>query len=546
MWPKVIGERDHETSIPERFVKDEAIYKLTTPWPQADGLSSSPARSTLGNLMAVTQEAYPVRWNPTAKVLTVIPSATAFFDHSGAVLKTKMTRDRARLASASLINYDVISGFYDINWFFYEGDFLFIYPDGYKDELQPLIDQKKARGFSTSEMTTATTGKTCAGIRAAIQNWYNARPVWRDKYALLVGDTNEIPLCTAPGTGDPTDDLYGSVNGDDLDEEVYVGRLSVDTETDLSNQVAKILTYEDSPNLFCCYNRALLVAHKENAPGKYVGAHESVRTASYAVPPSFSTLYGHIAGVNDAGVSLAINNGLGLVAYRGHGSSGAWTTWNIPSESYNSGDVTGLANLAQQVPVVWSLACTNSALNTEDSIGEIWMEGVNNRAVSFYGATVPSYTSQNHELDRQLFKAVYDTGLTIQSHALKQAEEDMASIMGSSDNAWMYLLLGDPEMTIRRRNPLNFKIEVPVAYRPCYGPGCYLKVSVLDEVGNPAPFVKVAAWKAIDGKDEVLSNRYTDRSGTAAIPVSGVTAGKLLLTFTDDAGNSTQRTVVVR
>ena len=336
------------------------------------------------------------------------------------------------------------------------------------------------------------------------------------------------------------------MNGDDLDEEVYVGRLSVDSEADLANQVAKILTYEDSPNLFCCYDRALLVAHKENAPGKYVGAHESVRTASYATPPSFDTLYGHIAGVDDADVSLAVNNGLGLVAYRGHGSSGAWTTWNIPNESYNSTDVTGLANLAQQVPVIWSLACTNSALGTEDSIGEIWMEGVNNRAVSFYGATVPSYTSQNHELDRQLFKAVYDTGLTIQSHAIKHAEEQMASIMGASDNAWMYLLLGDPEMSIRRRNPINWKIEVPVEYKPCFGFPCYLNVSVLDEVGNPAPYVKVAAWKTADGRDEVLSNRYTDRYGRAQIPVTGLTAGKLMVTFTDDNGNSATRTVVVR
>jgi hypothetical protein len=335
------------------------------------------------------------------------------------------------------------------------------------------------------------------------------------------------------------------VNGDDLNEEVYLGRLSVDSETDLSNQVAKILTYEDSPAPFCCYDRALLVAHKEGAPGKYVGAHESVRTAAYAVPPAFSTLYGNAAGVDDADVSLSINNGLGLVAYRGHGSSSAWTTWNLANDSYNSTDVVGLANLGSQSPVVWSLACTNSDLNVADAIGEVWMEDPNNRAVSFYGATVPSYTSQNHELDRQLFRAVYDSGLTIQSHAIKQAEAQMASLAGSS-NAWMYLLLGDPQMKIRRRNPFNLKIDVPVAYKPCYGLGCYLNVSILDEVGNPAPFVKVSAWKAVAGKDEVLSNRYTDRLGKAQIPVSGVTAGSLKVTFEDDAGNIAVRNVVVQ
>lgn len=548
-WPKVIGERDHETPLPEQFRRDDAIYKGTAVWPAADGLASSPVRTMLGNIAGATEEVYPVRWNPSTRTLSVVPSSTAVFEHTGTPSSIPLTRHRARMASNTFLNYDVIAGGLAINYLFYEGDFLFIYPNGYKDELQPLIDQKQARGFLTSEQPTTTTGNTCAGIRAAIQTWYNSRPVNRDKYALLVGDTNQIPLCTAPGTGDPTDDLYGSVNGDDLDEEVYVGRLSVDSEADLANQVGKILTYEDSPSLFCCYDKALLVAHKEQAPGKYVGAHESVRTASYAVPPVFSTLYGHIAGVDDADVSLAINNGLGLVAYRGHGSSGAWTTWNTGNESYNSTDVLGLANLAAQVPVVWSLACTNSALGTEDSIGEIWMEDSNNRAASFYGSTVASYTSQNHELDRQLFKAVYDTGLTIQSHAIKQAEEQMATIMGSEDNAWMYLLLGDPEMTIRRRNPINWKITVPAEYKPCYGPGCFLNVTVLDEIGNPAPFVKVAAWKTSTAdrfKNEIQSNRYTDKYGRAQIPVSGVTAGKLVVTLTDDAGNNATRTVVVR
>ena len=68
-------------------------------------------------------------------------------------------------------------------------------------------------------------------------------------------------------------------------------------------------------------------------------------------------------------------------------------------------------------------------------------------------------------------------------------------------------------------------------------------MSVLDEAGNPAPFVKVSAWKAIAGGDEVLSNRYTDATGKAPIPVSGVTAGRLKVTFEDDAGNIAVRTV---
>ena len=79
-----------------------------------------------------------------------------------------------------------------------------------------------------------------------------------------------------------------------------LGRLSVDGETDAANQIAEVLAYQDSPSLLSSYDRAALWAHKENAPGKYVGAHEIVRTASYAVAPTFSTHYGHQAGVTGA------------------------------------------------------------------------------------------------------------------------------------------------------------------------------------------------------------------------------------------------------
>ena len=48
----------------------------------------------------------------------------------------------------------------------------------------------------------------------------------RRAVALLVGDVNEIPLSMA-ATGSPADDLYASTNGDDPDEEIFLGRLSV-------------------------------------------------------------------------------------------------------------------------------------------------------------------------------------------------------------------------------------------------------------------------------------------------------------------------------
>jgi Peptidase family C25 len=207
--------------------------------------------------------------------------------------------------------------------------------------------------------------------------------------------------------------------------------------------------------------------------------------------------------------------------------------------------VSGLANVVPRVPVVWSFSCSNSDLTANDSIAEYWMENPSSRAVSHYGATIPSNTDQNHELDRRMFKAVYDLGLVTQSHAIQYAEDQMSKIVGS-DNAWMYLLLGDPEMHIRRRNPLDLKIRIPEYVSLCQGPGCYLSVSVLDEIGNPVEGARFALWKSDKAGDELQVNRYTDESGSARIPVSLQSTGTLYYSVQDNLGNVKTGTVAVR
>jgi hypothetical protein len=540
---------------PARFVRDETIYAMQTPWPASEGSASSPVSSQVGSIMGATPEVYPFHWNPSTGELAVYRHARYHFSHTGTPQTSPaLTKERVKVAAAKFNNWGVVNQYYLPNLVFYTGDYLFITAAATREELAPLITQKSARGFKVEIATIPASGNTCASIRNIILAWYYSTPAWRDHYCLMVGDTDLIPLCTAP-TGAPTDDLYGSTNGNDLDEEVYVGRLSIDSEADCANQVAKILAYEDSPQLFCCYDQVLLAAHKQGAPGKYVGAHESVRLAAYAVPPSFSTLYGNVAGVDNADVSADINAGLGLVAYRGHGSETEWWEWDLGNQSYDNTDVGGLTN-APRAPVVWSFACDNAALNTSDCIAEAWMEQTGaDGAVSHYGATIPSGTAANHELDRRMFKAVYDLGLTTQSQAIEYAEDQMSMIVGS-ENAWMYLLLGDPDMQIRRRNPMGWVITTPLAYPICANPPCHLDIVVKDQNGNPLAGLLVGAYKAaaqspgnaaeaVAAADEVFDNRYTDATGLAHIPAEPSTTGRIDYTVQDDQGNSVHNSIPV-
>jgi hypothetical protein len=447
------------------------------------------------------------------------------------------------------LNWQSVRDRYVINFSFFDAEYLFIYPTkDYADEVAPLVTQKKARGFRVTELIASDIGTSCEDFRDAIRQWEGRRLAGQDVYALLIGDVDVIPLCTAP-TGNPTDDLYASTNGDDLDEEIYVGRLSVDDQADAARQIAKILEYEDNPSPFCCYDRATLWAHKEGAPMKYEGAHEKVRSNSYSNRPTFSTIYGSKAASTDADINDNVDTGVGVLAYRGHGSETATATgWNQDDEFYETVDVTALSNPIARSPVVWSFACSNTGLSTDDAISEAWMEEQDAGAVSYYGATVPSLTSQNHVLDEWMFRAVYDEGLITQAHAVERGEEQMAALSGD-DNAWMYLLLGDPEMKIRTKNPRKLVLDdIPRQLAGCRPRPCDIAVRVIDEVGNPVPEARVSFWKAgrDRGTDEVFVNGYADESGRIKLPVSPTTPGTLFYAVDDGEGNASSGTISVR
>jgi hypothetical protein len=139
-----------------------------------------------------------------------------------------------------------------------------------------------------------------------------------------------------------------------------------------------------------------------------------------------------------------------------------------------------------------------------------------------------------------MFRAVYDEGLLTQSHAIERGEAQMEALSGS-DNAWMYLLLGDPDMKIRTKNPLSIIIKIPELIKICKF--CKLPIRVLDQRGNPIPNALVGLWKPA-GRDlpnvqgETWVNGYTDAKGAISLPYTALTAGELYYSVEDAQGNA--------
>jgi hypothetical protein len=562
VWPEPVEAVLHDGS-PEQFTRDDQIYGSSGPWP-APPNPALPLGTMAGVVPYAEVELNPLHWNPATDQLEVQARSRTMVFHSGGPPAQPETVPKTLAAwlSHRLLNWSVVSPSLPPDFVHYSGYYLFVYGPAYRAALQPLIDQKLARGFQVAEVNTDTTGRDSVRIRQAILHWYAGTPRKADHFCLLVGDVRDVPTSASPPlpvspSGIYSDDPYGSTDGLDLDKEILVGRLSADRDLDVRDQVARILAYEDAPALGNHFDRTLLVAHKDILDGTTIpidSFQEAVRTATYATPPTFLTAYGRTPGVNTTTLIDQIDSGVGLLCYIGHSLSGGWVSWNLAGTDFTSGTLSSLAN-AGRTPLVWSFSCNVGFVFGEDCMGEWWLNSDANGAVGFYGPGSLTNSSSAAVLDRVLFDEVWNLGTTVQGYAYSAAELRERTERHDGEG-WAYLLLGDPQMTIRRANPSVVFVTRP-ELGPCASGICdELRVGVHTSGGAPVPGALVGAWKpgasaararlaglpsvrGVAGPgDELLDNRYTGADGLARIPVSGLTDGWIHYAVQLDDGTS--------
>ncbi len=136
-------------------------------------------------------------------------------------------------------------------------DYLIITHDDFFKPAQELAAWKEKKGLITKIVNTTqitTTGPTANDIETYIQNAYDT---WNPAptFVLLFGDSDHIPphyLTPHPSASHgnfeiPTDLHFVTVEGDDIFQDIYIGRLSVNDFAQATTVVNKILEYERNP-----------------------------------------------------------------------------------------------------------------------------------------------------------------------------------------------------------------------------------------------------------------------------------------------------------
>jgi hypothetical protein len=413
-----------------------------------------------------------------------------------------------------------------------QGCYLIITAPGFETELAPLIAWKREIGFDVRLYTTDETGTTTDAIRAFLQNAYTTWPN-PPLYVLLAGDLDRIPTWMVSGI--VSDHPYSRLDGDDFLADVFLGRLSASTLSEVALQVAKTVGYESLPDTTGgdpWFERALLVAGNYNsstpvALNRWVG--EELRKTGYQQTDSvfWSNSPQHPWWVGRTPIRLAINRGVGIVNYRGwaYGAAG----WQPPE--YLKDDIPLLQN-GWKLPVVFSIVCHTGDYSANDCMGEAWVRAgtpaAPRGAVAFVGTGETwSHSRWNDRVDINVFEGICHNGLrrfgAIVNGAKVALIPDFPTEILMSD-AWgdeeesveyynhAYNILGDPSLQVWTATPRPVVVSgLPATFSQGQG---FVEVSVKD--AGTAALIGGARIALTQGGTLV---GYGESSATSSAPV---------------------------
>ena len=422
-----------------------------------------------------------------------------------------------------------------------KGHYLIITPAVYADYITYFADWKMRKGYKVTIVTTAVAGSTANTIKNYIQTAWDTWEV-RPDYVVLVGDEDRgIPghyIQNPQGENLVTDHPYGLMEGGDSFPELMVGRLSVDTISELVSFTAKIVAYESSPYMTETdwFQRALMISTNTGAASAQATKQwVAAKLLENGYDQVYTAYHPHVSSTTN--ISTPINSGVNFVNYRGFGMYNGWY-----GPDFTSWDINNLIRNGAKTPVITSVVCGGgnfAASNDDPCFGEVWTRigtfSVPKGAVAFFGPSeLHTHTQFNNVIDIGIYSGIFDQGITTLGEALWNGKFELwrnyhQNTFFPFDQTpefyhHIYNLLGDPGMQLWTATPEYLTVNHVDTLNT--GENSTL-IFVGDSLGSPIPGAYVSFYN-----DENARGGYTNEFGEINLPFSASTTGELELTVT--------------
>lgn len=535
MYPLQAGETDTPTDEAPAFSIDDAFYRANEHYPAERVRISDPV--IMRDLRMVQITFSPFSYNPVERELRVIRRMRVSVEFNpGEGANPKLHR-RDRIGSSFASMYRQVTMNYDdlfLDQIEERGGYIFVVSDNsYASQIQALVDWKLEKGFPVDVVSTSNIGTSMSAIKNYIENaYYN----WDNppEFVVLVGDMNgSITIATDHfncGWFDNavTDHYYAKLEGNDIFPDIMVGRLSVRSTNELATVVNKIIQYESGPYLGTdWFTRALMIADYGHISCKLTKQYCKSKCLQNGYTQVDTAWFSWSAPITT--ISNSVNNGVGIVNFRGYIDWGGWGTSQIYA-----------LNNAGRIPVVFGNTCETGSFEISTCISEAWLRaGSPTNPEGGVGCVGPSswntHTRWNNCIDSGFFTGMFDEGLEYYMQIIIRGKLELwnnfpYNLWGNNTNSveayyHVYNLIGDPGLSVWTAHPAEMTVNIPgdIPLGSNYYP-----VSVEDEFGDPIEGAYVNLWKG----SEVYVGGYTDEFGAINIPIEPANAGEMKVCVT--------------
>lgn len=416
----------------------------------------------------------------------------------------------------------------------YLSDILVLYTSRDAAAIKPYIDWKKQMGYKVTAQEVAVG----TNVKSNISSAYAANK--NIGYVLLVGDWADIKSDVGTSENAPMDPMMGCVVGNDNYPDIYIGRFSANSATDVTTQVNKAIKYEKEPQVGATWYKGALgigsdQGNGQGDDGEMDKNHIENIWVGRLSKTTYTTQYkAYDPGASASSVSSAINSGVSVINYCGHGANNQFVT-----SGFSSSNVSSLSN-GDKLPIVFSVACVNGQFHTTTCFAEYWLRKVGGGAV----ATIMSTINQDwvepmigQDYMNDLLTGGYSYGkntsnpgsgtntdhgktrfgsITFNAEALMLTEKS-----SSLSTLQTWTIFGDPALQVRTDSPKSLVIS------NCNVPAGSFSTNI--SVGGQAfPSAMVSIW---DGTNQPFS-ALTDASGNVTISHTLAAGTKAKLTVT--------------
>ena len=527
---EILPKNSWENNAEISFTKGE-VYNSTGFYPQ--NIATISETMVMRELAVVNLTVTPFRYYPQEKRLeefTEIEIELVETGDSGNSVFQPAKRSRAfePLYQSLIVNYASLER---DNIPYQRPSILYVLPSNIGNLLgtvNVLMDWKRRVGYEVNYVSSSNIVNNASSLKNYLETAYLA---WENppEYVTIIADAEgsyDIPTHFENWSGynGEGDHPYSTLVGNDLLPEVFLGRLSFNSQSHLQTIISKILNYESNPYMGeNWFQRACLVGDPSSSGISCIITNENIKEMMELHGYNdISTVY---SGNFPNQMTNNLSDGLGFFNYRGYWGVSGFGTSNLNS-----------ANNGFMLPVATVITCGTGSFGSGESLSEAFLRAgtasnPKGSVASIGTATLGTHTMFNNMVDMGFYYGALVENINSTGGALMAGKLWLSRAYPTNPNNYVSTfmhwnnLMGDASLQMWTSYPEM--LNVTHAYSITRGTN-FIDINMTDSGGNPVE----GAWVTIYKQGEVLESEYSNNNGFVRVNVPTTQTGEILVTVT--------------